>query len=81
MDKDTKKRTHLISAIKTPLSFFVLALLIAEAFLAAVLIGADLSEELQKHCINLGIVMMAFVVLVVAVIAICNEESLTGNKK
>ncbi len=79
MEDNTKKKVGLIGAINSPLSFFVLALLIVETFLGAALVGAHLDAELQKTCVYLGVAMFVLVVGIVAFITIVTEEPLINR--
>lgn len=53
----------MIEAITSPLGFFVLALLIVEAFLATILLGAQLQPEQKMICVWLGVGMFLIVVV------------------
>jgi len=80
MDSEqTHQRPRLIEAITAPLGFFVLALLIVEAFLATVLISGKLDTE-STHAVWLGVAMFVFVVLVVATLVWSKPEHLTFTK-
>ena len=58
-------RAKLVEAINTPLGFFVLALLIVEAFLATVLVGAELAAGEKMTCVMIGVGLFIFVVALV----------------
>ena len=60
-------RAKLVEAINTPLGFFVLALLIVESFLAAVLLGAKLADDQKMTCVTIGVCLFIFVVTLVGV--------------
>ncbi len=63
MGKD--KRVGIINSIRSPLAFFVLALLIVEAFLGTILIGSNIDQSLQRVCVWAGILMFTGVVVLV----------------
>lgn len=65
MSSSEEPRTGLIRSITAPLGFFVLALLIVEAFLATVLVGADLAPELRTAALWAGISAFVLVVFMV----------------
>ena len=56
-----------MEAINTPLGFFVLALLIVEAFLATVLLGAELAAGEKMQCVLIGVGLFIFVVAIVGI--------------
>ena len=60
-------RAKLVEAINTPLGFFVLALLIVEAFLATVLLGAELAADQKMTCVLIGVGLFIFVVALVGI--------------
>lgn len=79
-DNGAPIRVKLIEAISTPLGFFVLALLIVEAFLTAVLLGADLDSAQKVNCITLGVTMFLVVVVVVSALVWFKPFHLTFDK-
>lgn len=56
----------MLSAVTRPLGFFVLALLIVEAFLGTVLVGSDLSPDHKYIGMWVGVALFVFVVALVA---------------
>jgi uncharacterized membrane protein (DUF485 family) len=60
-------RAKLVEAVNTPLGFFVLALLIVEAFLATVLLGAELAAGEKMQCVLIGVGLFIFVVAIVGI--------------
>lgn len=73
-------RVKLIEAISTPLGFFVLALLIVESFLAAVLIGTELAAGEKMNCVLLGVGMFILVVALVGALVWFKPYHLTFDK-
>lgn len=73
-------RIGLVEAISSPLGFFVLALLIVESFLAAVLIGAGVPPTDIVHCIYLGVAMFLLVVGTVALLVWFKPHHLTFGR-
>lgn len=61
-------RSRLLEAVTKPLGFFVLALLIVEAFLATVLVGSTLSPDQKYTGMWVGVGMFVFVVLLVVLL-------------
>jgi hypothetical protein len=61
-------RAKLVEAINTPLGFFVLALLIVEAFLATVLLWAELASTEKMNCVWLGVGLFILVVAIVGIL-------------
>ncbi len=59
---------ELVQAVDKPLGFYVLALLIVEAFLTAALLGADLGPEEKLYVIRIGIGVF---ILVSAFVGFC----------
>lgn len=74
------QRTTLIEAITSPLGFFVLALLIVEAFLATVLLGAQLQPDQKMICVWLGVGMFVLVVTGVWLLVWTKPANLTFDK-
>lgn len=72
---------RIIEAITAPLGFFVLALLIVEAFLATVLIGGNLDKPNQITGMWLGVGLFIFVTLAVFILVWCKPENLTFDKE
>ena len=73
-------RAKLIEAINAPLGFFVLALLIVEAFLATVLVGASLAPEQKFNCVLIGVGLFIFVVTIVALFVWFKPMHLTFDR-
>ena len=73
-------RVRLIEVITAPLGFFVLALLIVEAFLGTVLIATNLDAAGILQCIWLGVAMFVMVVGIVAVLVWYRPDNLTFDK-
>ena len=63
-----KARLSIIEVIKSPLGFFVLALLIVEAFIGLVLIKSDLTEPHKFFGMNAGIFLFVILVIVVTLL-------------
>jgi hypothetical protein len=76
----TTAKIKIVEAIAAPLGFFVLALLIVEAFLATVLIAAkfESAERMQGMWIGVGLFM--FVTSIVSIFAWFKPQSLTFDK-
>jgi len=75
-----KSRVSALKAITAPLGFFVLALLIVEGFLAAVLAAGNLDVSLQSWALGAGIGLFVFVVVIVAIFVWFKPENLTFDK-
>ncbi len=75
------QRHSIIEVITAPLGFFVLALLIVEAFLATVLIGASLERVDQVNGMYLGVGLFVFVTVIVAVLVWFKPDNLTFDKE
>lgn len=70
--------THkIIEAITSPLGFFVLALLIVEAFLATVLLGAEFQEQFKVAGMYVGVGMFLVVLVIVTVLVWNKPDHLT----
>jgi len=72
---------RIIEAVTAPLGFFVLALLIVEAFLATVLIGGDLEKSDKVIGMWLGVGLFCLVTIAVFVLVWFKPESLTFDKE
>ncbi|WP_148896786.1 hypothetical protein [Geothermobacter ehrlichii] len=81
MNSTASKRQRVITAVNTPLGFFVLALLIVEAFLATVLIGANLDAAQKITGMWLGIGLFIFVTTAVFALVWSKPENLTFDKE
>src|SRR6266849_438892 len=77
-----ESRVGIIAAITAPLGFFALALLIVEAFLGTVLVGAreTLLQVGMIVCVCLGVVMFVLVVGMVGILVWKKPENLTFDK-
>ena len=73
-------RARLLEGITAPLGFFVLALLIVETFLGAVLIGAKLESAGQLTGMWLGASMFVLVVLLVFLLVWFKPENILFTK-
>ena len=67
----------LVEVTRAPLGFFVLALLIVETFLSAVLLGSDLPGESKVNLVYVGVCVFILVVLVVTALVWVKPENLT----
>lgn len=74
------QRVTVLEAITAPLGFFVLALLIVEAFLATVLVGTNLEPKDKLSGMWAGIGLFVFVTLIVAVLVWYKPSHLTFDK-
>ena len=81
MNARTEKRVTIIEAITAPLGFFVLALLIVETFLAAVLIGTNLEKAEKMTGVYLGVALFIFVTVLVFFLDWFKPENLTFDKE
>ncbi|HCG5919201.1 TPA: hypothetical protein ACX6RL_000740 [Photobacterium damselae] len=76
-----QQRNQVIEAITAPLGFFVLALLIVEAFLATILVGATLENADKVMGMYLGVGLFVFVTLIVALLVWAKPDNLTFDKE
>ncbi|MCX8819278.1 hypothetical protein [Vibrio parahaemolyticus] len=76
-----QNRSQVLEAITAPLGFFVLALLIVEAFLATILVGTTLENEHKVTGMYLGVVLFIFVTLIVALLVWFKPDHLTFDKE
>lgn len=74
-------KSQIIEAITAPLGFFVLALLIVEAFIATILIGATLENSDKVNGMYLGVGLFIFVTLIVALLVWYKPDNLTFDKE
>lgn len=72
--------TKFIEAVTAPLGFFVLALLIVEAFLATVLVGAELENSDKVLGMYLGVGMFVLVISTVFILVWFKPQNLTFDK-
>lgn len=73
-------RPAIIKGIDNPLGFFVLALLIVEAFLTLVLTYANIKEEIKPTFIWVGCILFLIVVIMVCLLVWFKPENLTFDK-
>lgn len=73
-------KATIIEAITAPLGFFVLALLIVEAFLATVLVGAELDNANKILGMWLGVSLFILVIVAVFILVWFKPENLTFDK-
>ncbi|HFD32811.1 MAG TPA: hypothetical protein ENJ28_08925 [Gammaproteobacteria bacterium] len=71
----------IIEAITAPLGFFVLALLIVEAFLATVLVGAELTAGDKTTGMWLGVGLFILVTVAVFILVWFKPQHLTFDKE
>lgn len=72
---------RILESITAPLGFFVLSLLIIEAFLATVLIAADLESKYKVTGMWLGVGMFVLVTIAVFFLVCFRAENLTFDKE
>ncbi len=77
--KNEGSRKGVIETIKSPLGFFVLALLIIEAFIASCLIFSDLDPKNKQAGLLIGIGLFLLIVIIVAIFAWHKPHNLTYN--
>ena len=70
-------RTSILSVIKSPLGFFVLALLIVESSLTIILTVADLTQDQRMNGLYLGAGLFVLVVIVVTLLVWNKPENIT----
>lgn len=71
---------RLVTTVDKPLGFFVLALLIVEAFLGILLISSDLQEAHKYTGMWLGAGLFFLVVILVTILVWCKPTHLTYDK-
>ncbi|MGH8569939.1 MAG: tetratricopeptide repeat protein [Gammaproteobacteria bacterium] len=76
MENNAHSRSKLIDAIGSPLGFYVLSLLIVEAFIASVMI----SQKLDIALVYVGVGLFIFVVIIVTVLVWMKAGVLTFDK-
>ncbi len=74
-----KFRRGIIETIKSPLGFYVLALLIAEAFIALCVIFSNLEPEKKFIGLLIGIGIFLLIIIIVALFAWFKPHNLTYN--
>lgn len=67
MKQGARQRESIIASVRNPLGFFVLALLVIEAFLATVLVGSDLEPAQKANGMYLGVGLFVFITTLVSV--------------
>lgn len=77
----TPSRAPILQLVKTPLSFYVLALLIVEASLGLVLISGDLSQTLRFIGFLLMIAVFIGVLIFVGWLTVTNPRNLLYGKE
>lgn len=78
---ETSSKSQVLETITAPLGFFVLALLIVEAFLATILVGGTLNEEHKVIGMYLGVGLFLFVTLTVSLLVWFKPDHLTFDKE
>ena len=73
-------RVSIIEAIRSPLGFFVLALLIVEGFIALVLIKSDLNELHKFIGMLIGVILFLLLVIVVGFLVWFKPKNLTYSE-
>ncbi|MEE9457347.1 MAG: hypothetical protein V3W11_09395 [bacterium] len=68
---------RLVTSVDKPLGFFVLALLIIEAFLGILLVGSDLAESHKYVGMWLGVGLFVLIVVLVSLFAWSKPTHLT----
>ena len=81
MNRTVSKRNRVVTAVNTPLGFFVLALLIVEAFLATVLIGAELEATQKMAGMWLGVGLFILVTSAVFALVWFKPQNLIFDKE
>ena len=74
-------RIGIIEAINHPLGFFVLALLIVEAFLGIVLIYSDLSTEHKYIGMWMGLILFIMLIILVFILVWVKPKNLIFGEK
>ena len=74
-------RAKLVAGITAPLGFYVLALLIVESFLAAVLILAEIPTSERMTGVLVGAGMFALVIVLVTLLVWKKPDNLTFDKE
>lgn len=70
----------IIKAVKNPLGFFVLALLVVETFLAVAFIAGGFSGTIKLVLIGIGVALFMFVVTPVLVLVWKKPQNLTFDQ-
>lgn len=77
----TDSRSRVIDAIRQPLGFFALALLIGETFLAMVLIYSNLENSQKYIGMWAGLVLLILVIFIVAILVWCKPRNLVFGEE
>jgi heme A synthase len=78
--KSLPVRVGIINAINSPLGFYVLALLIAEAAIGMVLVESDLTAKDKFYGLILAVGMFVLVVIVVTLLVWFKPKNLTFDR-
>ena len=78
--KNKKSRKGIIEATKSALGFYVLSLLIIEAFISSILIFSNLESRYKLIGFLIGIGLFLLIVIIVAIFAWFKPHSLTYNE-
>lgn len=81
MKSSASATQRIIEAITAPLGFFVLALLIVEAFLATVLVGAGLTAVDKNTGMWIGVGLFVLVITAVFILVWFKPQHLTFDKE
>lgn len=79
--KKDNQRLNLVSAVKAPLGFFVLSLLIVEAMLGVVLVTSNLAEAHVWIGFQVMIGVFILVIIIVALMAVFFPTNLVYGKE
>lgn len=75
-------RIQIIKLVNTPLSFFVLALLIIESFLGLIIVKADIGVEYKLPLIYAGLIIFLIEIFFVFYLIFCGKaKDLTYNRE
>lgn len=74
-------RVGVLQAVNTPLCFYVLALLIIEAFLGLGITTGKLDEETKRYCINWGLALFIGIIVIVSLFAWFKPDKLIYDRK
>jgi uncharacterized membrane protein required for colicin V production len=81
MRTDNSISARIIQAVTAPLGFFVLALLIVESFLAAVVVGGNLEKTDKIVGMWMGVGLFVLVTIIVFVLVWYKADNLTFDKE
>lgn len=79
-DRESSDYASILRAVKTPLTFFALALLIVEGFLTAVILTAGFERNVKLGLTITGICLFILVCIMVFVLAWRKPEGLMSDK-